>query len=303
MSHAKLDLNLLVALRCLLAERNVARAAHSLKVTEPAMACMLARLREHFGDALIEPVGKRMALTPLAEGLVQPVGDILQRIDATLGQRPVFDPAQSRRHFSIVASDYVVQVLIADVLATLQQQAPGITVELRQPSPAALAELDAGELDFLIAPEHFVRGSQTACPLFEDNYCAVVDRDHPDIGASLDLPNYLLQGHVAFHNQGKPYFESWFECTHGHARRVEVTAHNFSILPRLVAGTRRVATMHRRLAELLAQTQPVKLVSLDFETPKIVEVLLAHRYRELDAGGAWMRGLIRDRAQALSLPR
>ena len=71
------------------------------------------------------------------------------------------------------------------------------------------------------------------------------------------------------------------------------------VLPRLVVGTRRVATMHRRLAEVLAQAQPVKLVDLAFETPKIVEVLLAHRFRELDAGGVWLRDLIRDHARAL----
>ena len=46
-SHlASLDLNLLVALRELLSERNVTRAAEQLGVTQPAASAALARLRQ-----------------------------------------------------------------------------------------------------------------------------------------------------------------------------------------------------------------------------------------------------------------
>src|SRR5580700_6603501 len=52
-SHlASLDLNLLVALRELLSERNVTRAAERLGVTQPAASAALARLRRHFGAGL-----------------------------------------------------------------------------------------------------------------------------------------------------------------------------------------------------------------------------------------------------------
>jgi DNA-binding transcriptional LysR family regulator len=47
---ASLDLNLLVALRELLRERSVTRAAERLGVTQPAASAALSRLRRHFGD-------------------------------------------------------------------------------------------------------------------------------------------------------------------------------------------------------------------------------------------------------------
>jgi DNA-binding transcriptional LysR family regulator len=49
---AGLDLNLVVALRALLEERNVTRAGQRIGLSQPAMSAALARLRRHFDDAL-----------------------------------------------------------------------------------------------------------------------------------------------------------------------------------------------------------------------------------------------------------
>ncbi len=110
MRYHKLDLNLLTALKALLTERNVTRAGESVHVTQSAMSGILARLRDYFGDPLIVQVGRKMELTPLAESLVEPVNDVLLRIDATIATRPEFNPLTTRRHFSVVASDYSINV-------------------------------------------------------------------------------------------------------------------------------------------------------------------------------------------------
>src|SRR5690625_5061297 len=68
-SLANLDLNLLVALRELLRERHVTRAAERLGVTQPAMSAALARLRRHFDDGLLIRKGNQYVLSALAEEL------------------------------------------------------------------------------------------------------------------------------------------------------------------------------------------------------------------------------------------
>jgi LysR family transcriptional regulator, nod-box dependent transcriptional activator len=299
MRYQRLDLNLLVALRALLAERNVTRAAQSMHVTQSAMSGILARLREYFGDPLISQIGRRMELTPLAESLVGPINELLLRIDATLGIRPGFDPATTRRRFTIVASDYVVSVLLVDVLRRLNKEAPGLTIELRQPSKEAASWLEAGEIDFLIAPEPFASGEQAAINLFDDGYCAVVDRDHPEVGDSITLAQYLQLGHVVFEHFGKPFFEAWFDRTHGEVRQVEVVCHTFGLLPDVVAGTRRIATLHARAAAHVEDRYPVRCVRLDFSVPRLVEVLQWHKLRDLDPGGQWLRQVIIDQAKTL----
>lgn len=299
MRYNRLDLNLLPALRALLTEKNVTRAGESIHVTQSAMSGILARLRDYFDDPLIVPVGRRMELTPLAEGLIDKINDLLLRVDATLAARPEFDPALSRRHYSVVASDYVASVLLIDVLRAVSHVAPGVTVELLQPSASAAAALEAGEVDFVVNPEVFTVASQSSCLLFEDTYHAVVDRGHPEIGESLTLAQYLAQGHVTFQNKGRPMFESWLAQVHGDERRVEVVANSFGLLAPLVLGTRRIATLHSRMAVQVAAVLPVRLVRLDFDVPRLVEVLQWHKYRDLDPGSVWLRELIAERAQRM----
>ncbi|NML47111.1 LysR family transcriptional regulator [Ramlibacter sp. G-1-2-2] len=299
MRYQRLDLNLLTALRALLAEQNVTRAAQAMHITQPAMSGILARLREYFGDPLITQVGRKMELTPLARSLVGPINDLLVRIDATLGIKPEFEPASTRRRFTMVASDYVVNVLLVDVLRRVHQAAPGITIELRQPARESAVQLEAGEIDLLVTPEVFASGSHSAVNLFDDGYCAVVDRDHPEVGDSIGLAQYLQLGHVCYESLGKPFFESWFDRAHGEIRQVQVVTPTYSLLPQLVAGTRLVATLHARAAARLDPSLPLRRVRLDFAVPRLTEVLQWHQARDLDPGAQWLRQLIVDAAAQL----
>ena len=123
MRFKKLDLNLLVALDVLLKERSVSRAAEVLNLSASATSNALARLREYFDDELLVQIGRKMELTPRAEGLHAAVRDVLLRIDSTIATQPAFEPDRSDRMFRIFASDYTQVVLgscdLADVAVTV----------------------------------------------------------------------------------------------------------------------------------------------------------------------------------------
>jgi LysR family transcriptional regulator, nod-box dependent transcriptional activator len=301
MRYHKLDLNLLTALKALLAEKNVTRAGESVHVTQSAMSGILARLRDYFGDPLIVQVGRKMELTPLAESLVEPVTDVLLRIDATIATRPEFNPLTTRRHFSVVASDYSINVLLLDVLRHVHRDAPNMSLEFRTPSESAAAELEAGEVDFIVNPESQNSPQQSGVVLFEDSYTVVVGADNSEVGDSITIDQYLALRHVAFKSgrHGLPHFESWMANRYGDERRVEVVAHSFYLLPQLVLGTARVATMHTRMASQIAGSLRVRLVKPAFEIPRLIEVLQWHKYRDLDPGSMWLRDMIVAGARAL----
>lgn len=300
MRYQKLDLNLLIALRHLLIEKSVTRAAQALHVTQPAMSGMLARLREYFEDPLVIQVGRRMELTALAAGLMTPVQELLVQIDATLGIRSEFDPTTTRRRFSVVASDYVVQVLMVDVLRDVHMLAPGARVDLWIPGTSSVAQLEEGEVDLLIAPESLSSSSHAAVTLFEDGFCALVDAELGPATEGLTLAQFLELPHVVYESSGRPFFDRWFDRTHGELRHVKVTTHGFQSLSHLVAGTRRVATLPTRMASQLSSALPVRQLQLNFAVPPLVEVLQWHRLRESDPGLLWLRSLITRRAQELS---
>src|SRR4051812_38865827 len=102
-----LDLNLVLALDALLAERHVTRAARRLGITQSAASHALARLRDHLGDPLLVRGGRgTMTATPRALELAPQLHDLLAELAGVLrGER--FDPATARRTFRICTSDYV----------------------------------------------------------------------------------------------------------------------------------------------------------------------------------------------------
>lgn len=289
MRYQRLDLNLLTALRALLAERNVTRAAEQLFVSQSAMSGILARLREYFDDALIVPVGRRMELTPLGESLIGKVGNLLLQIDATLGTKPDFSPETSGRSFVVVASDYAISVLLPDVVRDLHASAPGVTLRFEPPTRQSYQALEAGEVDFIIAPEWHLTPRFSSCRLFADTYCAVVDQHNDAFGESIDLAQFAAARHVIVSTKGPPMFDLWFDKEHPDRRRIEVQVPGFTMLPHLVVGTSRLATMHSRLARQACAQLPVRALRLDFEYPPFVEMLQWHSYRDSDPGILWMR--------------
>jgi LysR family nod box-dependent transcriptional activator len=62
-----LDLNLLVTLDALFAEKSISRAARRVHLGQSATSGALARLRQFFYDELLVQVGRKMTLTPRAE--------------------------------------------------------------------------------------------------------------------------------------------------------------------------------------------------------------------------------------------
>jgi len=221
------------------------------------------------------------------------------RLDATLSTRPDFDPLTSRRQFSIIASDYVTQVLLLDVLREVHHEAPGIKVEFREPSNTASVDLENGEVDFVINPARFTTPNQASTVLFEDSYHLVVDRDNHSLGERVGLDEYKALRHVTLELNGRPQFETWFISEHGAPPHVEVVVNSFGLLPQLVLGTQRVATLHTRMAQQIAPLYPVRLVALDFPAPRLVETLQWHRYRDLDPASQYLREKIIARAQAM----
>ncbi|XVV15101.1 LysR family transcriptional regulator [Actinoplanes sp. CA-131856] len=126
------DLNMLTALDALLTECSVTRAAERLQISQPAMSSALARLRRHFGDDLLIRAGQSYQLTPLAARLAEPTAQVVAAADQVLSAQPDFDPARSRRTFTVIMSDYALTVLGAAVATLIDQRAPRVQLQGRR---------------------------------------------------------------------------------------------------------------------------------------------------------------------------
>ncbi len=298
MRFNKLDLNLLVALDALLAEKNITRAARRINLSQSATSGVLARLRDYFGDELLIQVGRTMVATPMARGLEGAVRDVLLRIQSTIAVQPQFDPATSTRHFRIMASDYPISVLIAEASRRAYRVAPGITLEIVVPGDEVEESVDRGEIDILIMPTQYTSAHHPRTPLYEETYSCVVWNENALVGNTLSLDQYMALGHVTtqFGHRRHPSLEQWFLQTSALSRRIEVTTNNFNTLPLLVIGTDRVATMHTRLANMFAAYLPLRILPLPVEFPSMVWCMQWPSHLGSDQAHLWLRSLLQASA-------
>ena len=303
MRFHQLDLNLLVALDALLTERNITLAGQKVHLSQSGMSSGLARLRDYFGDELLVLIGKKMVPTPLGESLAGPVRKILIDIQATIDAKPDFDPQTSTRRFTLMMSDYVASVLMTGVTRRAADIAPGVGFELLSnnvPSPGEI--IDRAEVDLLVMPEEVLTGTHPKVRLFEDDYVCIAWSENPDIGDTLSLEQYLQMGHVVlqFSRGRAPAIDEWFLSQLGHVRRLEVIAMNFNMLPQFIVGTRRIATVQRRMAQYFLKLMPLRLLEPPLVLPSLIESAHWNRAFDRDPGSVWLRGILKEVAQVVT---
>lgn len=299
MRFGRLDLNLLVALDVLLAERNVTIAADRLCLSQSAMSGALGRLREYFDDELLINTGRKMVLTPRAESLVIPVRNVLLQIKTTITTTPEFIPADSDRHFTIVMSDYSLQVMLAGALQRISTQAPNLTFEISPISDRPIAQLESREIDLLVTIDQAVSEQHPKETLFTDDYVVIAWDENSQIGASLDAETYCALGHVAvqFGKARLPALEEYFLQNLKIRRRMEMLAPSFTAVPGLIVGTNRIATVHRRMAEIATRNLPLKIHPLPVDMPVVTQVVQWHTSASDDLALMWVVGELQAHAR------
>jgi DNA-binding transcriptional LysR family regulator len=101
-------------------------------------------------------------------------------------------------------------------------------------------------------------------------------------------------------HQDQPGFEQRFLEDQKIARNIAVSAPTFALVPQLVMGTSRIATIHRRLAAYFARHLPVRVLAPPIEFPPLKEVMQWHAYRESDPGLRWLRAVFKTAMSAAS---
>lgn len=290
MRFERLDLNLLAALDVLLEERNVSLAADRLCLSQSATSSALGRLREYFGDDLLVLKGRGMVLTARAEGLIEPVRLVLEQIRNTITTAPLFDPATHDRQVRLMASDYSTQVLLARALAMLEKEAPALRFEIQPMNDNPGEALERRQIDLLLTIDYSISVDHPSQVLFEDDYVVVGDAANPAMEGDMTREKYFALGHVTarFGKSRVPTFDDWFVRRQKAQRRIEVVAPTFLSQTALVLGTRRIATMHRRLAEQVVASGNLVIREMPFAIPPIRETIQWHISNNNDRALRWV---------------
>ncbi|MBE1532274.1 LysR family transcriptional regulator [Actinomadura algeriensis] len=149
-----LDLHRLRLLRELKHRGTLAAVAEALSYSPSSISQQLSVLEREAGVPLLEPVGRRVRLTPQAEILVAHTEAVLERLE-----RAEADLAASLRGLTgtlrVAAFQTAALALVPDALSLLGEAHPGLRVEVTQCEPeSALPALLARDFDVAVTEEY-----------------------------------------------------------------------------------------------------------------------------------------------------
>jgi len=297
----KIDLNLLVALKVLLEERNVSRTAERLALTQPTVSGMLSRLRVLFDDPLFVRTQHGMLPTPRAEALTPALAELLADA-AALVAPPVFDPYAMDIAVTISVNDYMLSTLVAPFIRVLRREAPQLRLAIRHLEVTELPPMLArGEIDMAITIPEFAEASLHQRPLYREEYVGVVRKNHPVASSKrVKLDDFLSYDHVVVSPSDGSFEGPTDKALHelGRERRVALSIPSFLVLSDVLESDDLIALVPRRLLE--RRYQHLQPIDLPLEVPGFDVIAVWHARTHFDPAHRWLRNRLAEVAAELT---
>jgi DNA-binding transcriptional LysR family regulator len=281
---ATLDLNLLLVLDTVLAERSVVRAARRLHVTPSAISNALARLRAALDDPLLVRSGRGVVPTPRAAALAPAIARALRDLDQAIhGQ--AFDPTTTDRELSLAIADVFQVVKLPAIVAALTAKMPRARLRvLSIDTLVAAGGLGGTEIDVVVGAGEKGPGVH-ARPLYDEPIVLVARAGHPAIrGGRVGKKQLAALRHVEVQvapGRGNQGLAASY-ATAGVVRDVAVIAPTFTAAAAVVAGTDLVASLPASLVDVLGRRLSLRRIATPLAPTRTTISLLWHDRTDRD---------------------
>jgi DNA-binding transcriptional LysR family regulator len=288
---SRVDLNLMIVLDAIYTEGGITRASKKLHLTQPAVSHALGRLRELFKDPLFEREGRRMVPTPMARSLIEPLRRSLRGLEVMLNEIEHFDPATTRKQFTIALRDVLEATLLPPLMRHVCKEAPFVEIAaIRADRRSMEAELAAGTLDAAVDMLLPVSANIRHLQIEADRMVVLARKDHPQVGGTLDMQTYLAQDHVLVSSRRSgPGLEDMELSRLGFQRRISLRCQHYFAACRVVSETDLVLTMPDRYARIANQQFGNQVLSFPAEMLSLDAYLYWHANVENEPANRWLR--------------
>jgi len=297
------DLNLLRVLDALLREGSTVNAGRRLGLSQPAVSAALGRLRHGLGDPLFVRQGQGLVPTVFAAGLEVPLRTVLEDIETVLAGPGRFDPVAARIDFRISGTDFFATMLMPELGARLQRDAPGIRLQLVDLVPDHYVNaLEQQDVDLALLPELPFPAWIAHEALFHAEFAVIARRGHPALKAAgigpgdiVPMDLFCALNHVLcspdgrFHGLGDAAL-----AREGRSRRVAISVPVFEGVLQVVATSDLIALFPRDLAEHRAEAGGVTIHAAPITIPSPLLCMIWHRRHSSDPAHLWLRSIVRE---------
>ncbi len=292
------DLNLLLALRVLLEEQNVSRAAEKLCLSQPAMSHVLRRLRSQLDDPILVKSVSGMVPTARALALLEPTVAVIREIERIVQPPPQFDPATSSRRFVIATSDYVAFALLPKLAESTMLIAPNIEVHVRQPISGPPHVVFEEENIYLAIGFDAIFGSTphicSETLMDESIVCLTRQCNAAVPGDDITLEQFLECKHmlITWREAGTGLIDDRLAQL-GLRRNLSLVLPNFLTTPWILEKTDLLLCLPRKMADKFVELAPLKILPIPLDLPHYDLLMVWHPRHERDQAHMWLRERVR----------
>lgn len=290
------DLNLLPVLVKIHEHSSVSAAAAELGLSQSAVSAALAKLRLKYGDPLFQRVGHGMQPTARMRALIEPVREVLTRLDGTFTAEQEFNPRTTEHTFSLAMSDLGEMVFMPKILRRIRQLAPRAAVRSVAATAAQIERgLQSGEIDLAVGYFPDLREkSFMERHLFFHHFVCLLRANHPITSSTLSVAQFLSHEHAVVYGAGRTYeiFERYLRAKKIHRRVVLRTPHFMSI-PFVISQSDLIVTVPHAVGVFVQRVHMnIRIAQPPGRPPRIDLKLHWHRNFQRDARNKWLRDVV-----------
>lgn len=218
---------------------NLGIASQNLNITQPALSKSIARLEKELGISLFSRTGRGLALTEAGEVLYQR-GKILQHSRQEIVTLMAELGSGNQGVVRIGSAGSVTQYLLPTVCHQLQQEAPGIKLEIQiGMNDILFSRLERHELDLVIGPLIDYHQPAVQYPVTSDRVVVAASRNHPLAGNSATLRELARYGWIlpAASVRMRQWLERVFDQHHCPPPEVKIEVSSLAAAPDLIASS------------------------------------------------------------------
>ena len=237
-----------------------------------------------------------MQPTPLAQQMAEPIGAAMAQVALALSQRSRFDPATSRRRFTLAMTDVGEVYFMPVLIERCRALAPSVEIaSLRANATGLKEEMETGRVDLAIGAFEDMSEALFQRQLFRQAFVSMFRKGHPLGEGKVDLARFVGASHLIVDAAHSPYdrINVLLEKA-GVSANARFRVPHFTAVPYIVATSDLVVTVPQKLAESAAAPFGLKWIEPPLQLPTLQTNVFWHRRFNHDPGIQWLRGLIAD---------
>ncbi|EKO3497205.1 LysR family transcriptional regulator [Vibrio fluvialis] len=297
------NLNLLIALRVLVEECSVSKAAERLNLSQSAMSRVLGRLRSLLDDPLFTRQGQHLIPTEKALAFNRELGEPLESLRQLLSPAE-FDPKSCAQTFTIATTDYAMQTILPFALPRIYQEAPNVAFEFLPLQHERLVD----QLTYDGADLAICRLIRSVEPLQSEvlgrvGVLCLLSRHHPLAQQSMTLQDYLDFPHamIAISDGVKALLDQALGGLP--SRRMVLRAYHLEAALAIIDTMPLIITVPADLAYLVAERYDLVVKPLPFSFTPFDYSMIWHPRCEHSPAQEWLRSMVKEECSKLIAKR